>query len=143
VRDISFFFLIQKKTYWLTLLLFFFSLSYYAGCVACWCPCITYGKNVTRYRHLRDTNQPHPSGGDGCGSDCWIHCLLTSCLAAGWVLQIFSRENTRSRYGVRGSVFGDCCAVCWCGPCELTQEHLELEAEEDQLRKTGAPGVIV
>lgn len=59
-------------------------------CMACWCPCIAYGKNVTRFRHLRDHNQPHPSNGGSCGSDCWVHCLLTSCFAAGWVLEVRS-----------------------------------------------------
>jgi Cys-rich protein (TIGR01571 family) len=44
--------------------------------------------------------------------------------------QIFSRGDVRERYGVRGNACTDCLASACCGPCELTQENLEIEEEE-------------
>ncbi|KAG8755061.1 hypothetical protein FRC14_004390 [Serendipita sp. 396] len=99
-------------------------------CVATWCPCITYGQNKTRFEHLEQQGYPHPSGGESCGSDCLLHCLLTSCLGAGWVLQIGSREKIRDRYKIEGGLMGDCCLSFCCNPCTLTQESRELEQEE-------------
>lgn len=58
------------------------------GCVACWCPCIVYGQNKTRVEHLETQGYPHPEGGDSCGGDCWLHCLLTACVGFGWIVQV-------------------------------------------------------
>jgi Cys-rich protein (TIGR01571 family) len=103
-------------------------------CIACWCPCIAYSQNVTRYRHLQEHGSAHPTGGDDCAPDCWFHCALTTCFASGWVLQMFSRSNVRSRYGIPGNAFNDCCASWLCMPCELTQESLEMDEEEKRLQ---------
>lgn len=103
-------------------------------CMACWCPCITYSKNITRYRYLQQHGQPHPQGGESCGQDGLFHCALTACFGAGWVLQIILRGDVRKRYGIAGSLPGDFFATCCCSPCEQTQESLELEENEKALR---------
>jgi Cys-rich protein (TIGR01571 family) len=47
-----------------------------------------------------------------------------------------SRGDVRRRYRIRGGGCGDCMAAWCCGPCEITQESLELQEEEDMLRGT-------
>ncbi|KAK7457208.1 hypothetical protein VKT23_010508 [Stygiomarasmius scandens] len=99
-------------------------------CMACWCPCIVYGENMTRLEHLTTQGTPHPEGGDSCGGDTWLHCCLTTWFGAGWCLQIPGRSKVRSRYSIDGGFCTDCCTICWCTPCALTQEHLEIQLEE-------------
>ncbi|KAL5476751.1 hypothetical protein ACEPAI_2937 [Sanghuangporus weigelae] len=94
------------------------------------CPCMLYSQIQTRYNHLESRGTPHPDGGDSCGGDCFLHCLLTSCLSAGWVLQIGQRQSVRQRYRIRGDGCGDCMLAWCCTPCELTQASRELELEE-------------
>ncbi|PVG00811.1 PLAC8-domain-containing protein [Serendipita vermifera] len=98
--------------------------------VAAWCPCIVFSQNKTRLQHMETQGYPHPEGGESCGSDCMLHCLLTACLGAGWILQIGNREKIRSRYRIEGGTCGDCCVSWCCHSCALTQESRELELEE-------------
>ncbi|KAG8858124.1 hypothetical protein FRB91_010341 [Serendipita sp. 411] len=102
-------------------------------CIASWCPCIVYSQNRSRYEHLEQRGYPHPSGGDACSSDCFLHGLLTGCCGLGWVLQIGNRERIRNRYKIDGGCFGDCMASLCCNPCALTQEARELELEEHSM----------
>ncbi|KAL5498730.1 hypothetical protein ACEPAH_2085 [Sanghuangporus vaninii] len=100
-------------------------------CLFGWCcPCMLYSQIQTRYNHLESRGTPHPDGGDSCGGDCFLHCLLTSCLSAGWILQIGQRQSVRQRYRIRGGGCGDCMLAWCCTPCELTQASRELELEE-------------
>ncbi|KLO16140.1 hypothetical protein SCHPADRAFT_901814 [Schizopora paradoxa] len=107
-------------------------------CCATWCPCIAYGKIKSRVAHLERNNYPHPSGGDICTTDCWLHGCLSSFCALGWVLQIGLRSSIRNRYRIGGcGGCGDCwCSMC-CTPCSLAQESLELELEEHALKGAG------
>ncbi|KAI5832964.1 PLAC8-domain-containing protein [Schizophyllum commune Tattone D] len=100
-------------------------------CLASFCPCIVYGRNKRRYHHLRRHGTPDLEANASCGGrGCWVHCLLTSFIGCGWILQIPLRRRIRRRYTVCGSLLEDCCASFWCNPCALTQESLELELEE-------------
>ncbi|KAF5383066.1 hypothetical protein D9615_004826 [Tricholomella constricta] len=100
-------------------------------CVLSWfCPCVVYGQNKQRLDHLQGKGTPDPEHG-GCSSgDCCIHGLITGCCGAGWILQIGTRANVRSRYGIKGDSWSDCCASFWCMPCALTQESQEIMLEE-------------
>jgi len=106
-------------------------------CVACWCPCIIYGQNKTRVKHLREKGYPHPEGGESCGSDCMVLGLITCFTGLGWILQIPLRNDVRERYRIRGSGGGDCCTIFWCNPCALTQESREIELEEESMLPAG------
>ncbi|KAF9254269.1 PLAC8-domain-containing protein [Marasmius fiardii PR-910] len=97
-------------------------------CLAWICPCVVYGKNRKRFNSLQSGRGRERDPG-GCNGDCWVHCCLVA-LGWGWVIQISSRSEIRARYNIRGGCLGDCCAAYWCTPCELAQEHIELDLEE-------------
>nr|ATV82107.1 PLAC8 domain protein [Strobilurus tenacellus] len=99
-------------------------------CVACWFPCISYGKNKRRVDHLNSKGYPDPEHGGCCNSDCMVHGCLTGCLGLGWILQIGVRSNIRTRYSIKGGGCGDCMSAWCCAPCELTQGSREIELEE-------------
>jgi len=113
-------------------------------CFLAWCcPCVVYGQIQTRLSFLTRNNAPHPSGGDGCGSDCMIHGTLTACCGIGWVLQIGQRSAVRARYRIDSNGCADClCAWC-CTPCSLVQEAQEIEQEERALGQAAAPQMYV
>jgi len=112
-----------------------------ACCCACWCPCVSYSKIKSRLSFLERNNYPHPSGGDGCTSDCFIHGCLTSLCGIGWVMQIGLRSSIRDRYRITGTGCGDfCCSFC-CTPCSLAQESLEVQLEEQALMGSGKWGM--
>ncbi|TFK23010.1 PLAC8-domain-containing protein [Coprinopsis marcescibilis] len=100
--------------------------------VACCFPCITYGKNKNRFKHLSAKGVPHPDGGGCCTGDCCIHFIVASCGIA-CLLQCMSRGETRTRYNIKGSGCGDCCTACFCTPCDLVQESREIELEEQSM----------
>lgn len=95
-------------------------------CLAWVCPSMVYARNKTRLSHLRTQGLPHPTGGETCGSDCFMYHFF----GIGWVFQLRERERVRRRYGIAGSGCGDYCTVCWCNPCALAQESLEIRLEE-------------
>jgi len=101
-------------------------------CVLSWfCPCVIYAQNKQRYEHLNTKGTPDPEhGGSPVSSDCMVHAGITVCCGAGWILQFLQRGNYRSRYNIKGSAVTDCLTAACCHPCELTQEHQELELEE-------------
>ncbi|KLO16137.1 PLAC8-domain-containing protein [Schizopora paradoxa] len=99
-------------------------------CFACWCPCIVYAKLQSRLSFLERNNYPHPDGGNGCTSECFIHGCLTSLCGVGWALQIGQRSAIRDRYRISGNGCGDCMGALCCTPCTLTQESREVALEE-------------
>ncbi|KAJ7847014.1 PLAC8 family-domain-containing protein [Mycena olivaceomarginata] len=99
-------------------------------CYACWCPWIVHGKNKQRLSHLADTGFPDPDGGACCSGSCWGHCLLTSLIGGGWILQCLNRGDTRGRYGIQGGGCGDCCTSFCCHSCDLVQVSREIMLEE-------------
>ncbi|KAG8882694.1 hypothetical protein FRB98_003523 [Tulasnella sp. 332] len=102
-------------------------------CVASWLPCFIYGANKTRLEHLERHGMPEPDAGQWCGRDAWCYGSLYACFAIGWVLQIGERSETRRHYHVRGWSGFDCLAAYFCTPCALTQEHREIELEENAI----------
>ncbi|TFK62804.1 PLAC8-domain-containing protein [Pluteus cervinus] len=107
------------------------------GCITCCgasiCPCIIYAKNKHRLEYLERQGEPDPDNGGCCSGDCWIHCAV-SVLCLGSLLQLGPRSGIRSRYRIKGDGCGECCTVCWCSSCALTQESRELELEEKTIR---------
>ncbi|KAJ7282034.1 PLAC8-domain-containing protein [Mycena rebaudengoi] len=100
-------------------------------CLALWLPCVVHGKNKQRLNHLKTHGSPDPDGGNCTNGACVAHCCLTSCTGfGGSILQAFARNDVRSRYSVAGGGCGDCCASCFCGPCDLVQVSREIELEE-------------
>jgi hypothetical protein len=60
-----------------------------AGFWSIWCPCVVYGKNRQRLRHLQNQGAPLPGGGERYDSHCRIYaalCALT--LGHGWILHV-------------------------------------------------------
>ena len=89
-------------------------------CTACWCPCITFGKNKEAYNNQNATTINQES--------CMIYfILMLVCSIAVPFYQAGLRGEIRSRYSIPGSFFGDCCLSCWCGCCTLIQEQKELK----------------
>jgi hypothetical protein len=52
-----------------------------------WCPCIVYGKNKQRLRHLKTHGTPLRGGGDTFDGDCCVFTGLNLC-GVGWILQV-------------------------------------------------------
>ncbi|KAI9450097.1 PLAC8 family-domain-containing protein [Lactarius psammicola] len=99
-------------------------------CWAAWCPCVVYGKNKQRLQHLQSRGTPLPGGGERYNDSCYIYGCLTIPRYA-WILQIGTRADIRSRYGIRGGTVGDCLTSWCCHSCSLTQERREIELEEN------------
>ncbi|KIJ63866.1 hypothetical protein HYDPIDRAFT_91654, partial [Hydnomerulius pinastri MD-312] len=101
--------------------------------VACFCPCILFGKNRQHLDYLQDRGAADPEkGGSGLNEDCLWHRGFTMCGNWGWVLQLPTRELIRDRRRISGNVVGDWLIAYFCIPCELTQESRELELDEQE-----------
>ncbi|KAH8085965.1 PLAC8-domain-containing protein [Cristinia sonorae] len=113
-------------------------LGCFGDCGTCitstFCPCIVYSRNKSRIAHFQQNGTPHPNGGEGVGGACAVYSVLC-CVGLSWILQIGTRGDVRGRYSIAGGTFGDCLASCCCTPCELTQEHREIELEEQHMGK--------
>ncbi|XP_013380481.1 placenta-specific gene 8 protein-like [Lingula anatina] len=91
--------------------------------------------------------RPWSSGLCGCFEDCGSCICAMFCLPC-MLCQLASRLNEtccvpycygqmgvaamrvklRTMYGIQGSICGDICATCWCGPCVACQMSRELDA---------------
>lgn len=59
------------------------------GCVACWCPCLTYAQNKSRLEYLeRSGGAPHPEGGEMINTDTIIFGAVHCITGFGWLLQV-------------------------------------------------------
>ncbi|KAF9255174.1 PLAC8-domain-containing protein [Marasmius fiardii PR-910] len=106
--------------------------------LACFCPCITYGRNRARLDHLTQQNRPDPVGRETTHNvDCCLHCCMCTFCLFGWALLIPNRAVLRTRYRIRGSFLSDCCLSLCCSSCTLTQESLEIELEESSFPGIG------
>ncbi|KAG7440564.1 PLAC8-domain-containing protein [Guyanagaster necrorhizus] len=100
---------------------------------ACFCPCITLGRNIDRYDHLQTTGYPHPDPfGRSCSAPCCAHAACIPCCGVACAFQAVYRGEIRERYGIDGSVIEDCFASTCCYPCQLTQESRQISLEERQ-----------
>ncbi|KAI0053148.1 PLAC8-domain-containing protein [Auriscalpium vulgare] len=110
-------------------------------CLACWCPCVMYGKNKQRLHHLQHQGTPHPEHGEAFSSDCFVYGCINGCAGLGCLLQFGTRKETRDRYGIRGGFGDQCLGSCLCGICGLVQESREIDGEEQSLyaQRAGQP----
>jgi len=88
-------------------------------CMAYWCPCVVFGKNVHRLK------EPSLATYSPVNLHCVGWCGLTYC-GFFWVLQMLQRSDVRAKYNLAGSGLGDCCRPYCCPCCELMQEEKEL-----------------
>ncbi|KAF8327993.1 PLAC8 family-domain-containing protein [Amanita rubescens] len=105
------------------------------ACVLGWCcPCLLYAQLKQRVDYLNMYARPDPSqGGSGIDLNCMIWCGLHLTTGCGYALQAITRGQIRNRYMIEGNGVADFCTACFCTPCQLTQEHRELELEEKAL----------
>jgi len=100
------------------------------------CPCLLYAQIKQRVDYLNAYARPDPTrGGSGVDLNCMVWVAVHSATGCGPALQAVTRGQLRNRYTIDGNGVGDFCTACWCTPCELTQEHRELDLEEQGLRK--------
>jgi len=93
------------------------------------CPCYIYSRNRQRLAYLEEYGVPFQGRVESCNHDCVSYGCLRLIHAAA-ALQVITRSNVRRRYGIRGNDFKDVLSVCLCMPCELVQEHREIQLEE-------------
>ncbi|KIK50112.1 hypothetical protein GYMLUDRAFT_51368 [Collybiopsis luxurians FD-317 M1] len=99
-------------------------------CTACCCPCVVFARNKTRIDHLANHRLPEPEGGTT-GGTCAVYALMTLLFGiAGCAMQVPLRGTIRDRYSIAGTALGDMCTSLCCYSCALTQEHIEISAEE-------------
>ncbi|KAF6758294.1 PLAC8-domain-containing protein [Ephemerocybe angulata] len=99
--------------------------------LACCLPCMVYGDVKTRKDHLENHGTALPNQ-SYCSGDCALHGLATV-FGLGCIFQMIQRTSIRKRYNISGNGCDDCCIACWCTSCELTQESMEVELEEQSL----------
>ncbi|KAF9021715.1 hypothetical protein BDP27DRAFT_1159481, partial [Rhodocollybia butyracea] len=99
-------------------------------CTACLCPCLIYGRNKTRMDHLANRGSPEPDGGTAGGACVAYGLSFLLGVVPGCAMQIPLRATIRDRYSIDGTSVGDFGASICCYSCALTQEHIELTAEE-------------
>ncbi|KAK2464731.1 hypothetical protein APHAL10511_003307 [Amanita phalloides] len=100
------------------------------------CPCMLYAQLKNRVDYLNAYGTPDPSrGGSGVDLNCLVWVGLHAVTGCGCVLQAINRGNIRNRYMIEGDGFTDFCVAGWCPACELTQEHRELDQEEQSMMK--------
>ncbi|KAF8331619.1 PLAC8 family-domain-containing protein, partial [Cantharellus anzutake] len=94
------------------------------------CPCLSYGRNMSRLKHMQTHGRPHPAGGEMFNEDCLLYELLgyahLDCLAG-----MNGRASIRRRYSIQGGEWEDCMCHTLCRSCSLTQESRELGLEEE------------
>ncbi|KAL4984841.1 PLAC8 family-domain-containing protein [Aspergillus falconensis] len=93
------------------------------ACFMSWCcPCMLYGKQSER---LQDPGFKHGTNVNG---DCCLF-VLANCCGLSWVLTMMKRRDMREKFGIKGSVGGDCILSCCCSCCVLVQQEKELDAQ--------------
>jgi Cys-rich protein (TIGR01571 family) len=95
-----------------------------------------YAQLKQRLNYLNLYAKPDPfRGGSGVDVNCMLWALLYAVTGCGFVLQAVNRGQLRNRYTISGDGCNDFCVAWCCTPCSLTQEHRELELEEQTLRQ--------
>ncbi|KAF8630816.1 hypothetical protein AX15_002715 [Amanita polypyramis BW_CC] len=104
--------------------------------LGCCCPCMLYAQVKQRLDYLNTYARPDPThGGSGVDINCLAWGLLHCTTGCGFILQTINRGHMRNRYMIDGNGCSDFGSALCCTPCELTQEHRELELEEQSLMK--------
>ncbi|CAG8514495.1 8868_t:CDS:2 [Ambispora leptoticha] len=82
-------------------------------CLACWCPCIIYGKTKSK-----------ADGSDETAQCCCFFCAM--CIGFWCCLGTVNRGDLRNKKNIQGGLIEDA-AIWWCcTPCALVQEHQEF-----------------
>ncbi|VAI39413.1 unnamed protein product [Triticum turgidum subsp. durum] len=89
-----------------------------AGCLTCWCPCITFGKVA----EIVDR------GSTSCGTSGALYALLGSLTGCHWIYSCTYRSKMRAQYALPDDPCCDCCVHFCCEPCGLIQQYKELKA---------------
>lgn len=89
-----------------------------AGCLTCWCPCITFG----RIAEIVDR------GATSCGVAGTIYTLLACFTGCHWIYSCTYRSRMRAQLGLPEACCCDCCVHFCCEPCALSQQYRELKA---------------
>ncbi|KAM7484683.1 hypothetical protein LguiA_000692 [Lonicera macranthoides] len=88
-----------------------------AGCITCWCPCITFGKIA----EIVD------KGSASCGASGALYALIVCVTGCSCCYSCFYRAKMRQQYSLHESPCGDCLVHCCCECCALCQEYRELQ----------------
>ncbi|KAF8497550.1 PLAC8 family-domain-containing protein [Russula emetica] len=94
------------------------------------CCCYVYSRNKRRLDHLETHGTPLREPVERYNHDCVSYSWLQFLLCSGWVLSAISRSDVRRRYGIRGDSTNDVLVSGCCHPCELVQQHREIQLEE-------------
>ncbi|KAH9988095.1 PLAC8 family-domain-containing protein [Russula compacta] len=97
--------------------------------LSAFCCCCVYARNKQRFTYLETHGVPLRDRGGVYSHDCIAHVIL-QCVCSGCALQAISRSDARRRYGIRGDAFNDVLSSGCCAPCQLVQEHREIQLEE-------------
>ncbi|KAI0273895.1 PLAC8 family-domain-containing protein, partial [Russula aff. rugulosa BPL654] len=95
--------------------------------LSCCCCCHVYSRNKRRLDHLETHGTPLREPVERYNHDCVSYFWLQFFLCSGWILSAISRSNVRRRYGIRGDAINDVLLSGCCHPCELVQEHREIQ----------------
>ena len=116
-----------------------------AGCITCWCPCITFGQiaeivdkgTVSKYLLLARHEDIYiycqiifkMFGGDlisGCFASGAIYAALAYCTTCACLFSCSYRTKLRKQLMLKESPCGDCLVHFCCETCSLCQEYREL-----------------
>lgn len=92
-------------------------------CLAWCCPCVAFGQTA-----------------EALGKSCCCYGCLYLCWPMNLCLESHQRKHIRDIRGIPGNCFTDCCLVCWCPVCALSQEMQEVELLQSQERAREAMG---
>jgi Cys-rich protein (TIGR01571 family) len=109
------------------------------GCLGFWCPCVLFGR--THARVVNPSAAPDSING---------YCFSWAAICLGgvvfglphgcmWILQMFNREDIRSKYRLDGSSCGDYVRSFWCWWCALCQEEKEVASRNRELLAMNRP----
>ncbi|XP_029437612.1 cornifelin-like [Rhinatrema bivittatum] len=62
--------------------------------------------------------------------ECLCLPLLDNCMSPG-PISMAMRAAVRERFKIRGSIFTDCCALCWCYTCTWCQMAREIKRRKN------------
>jgi len=90
-------------------------------CNALCCPCCAIGSN-----HQLRSDRGYKCW--VCNAPCWVTgCMMCLCPCIICFYTSALRGHNRRTMGIAGTYWEDCCLHCFCFPCAITQESLELQ----------------
>jgi len=83
--------------------------------LSCICPCVVYGQMKSKLDRT------------SCFMNGCIYAIVANIGCYCFLTGLF-RGQVRRTYGIPGGSFEDCLIHCFCSPCAMTQEKLEIDA---------------